>query len=219
MWKYNKWFSVGNDYKIIFAVGLTLTLLDLLFCVCVGMTFTCVRVICRLTCGGSSHDVIYVCAVSVNAQLNALWAATLTEYGPMCKGESAEGDLCPARCSRGVKWEKHVVIEVGKCVSLPRKVFQCVLDIVCMNNWLPRHGERTFDFSTQLKQSLPVSMCTPCIGLFTYTCDSLCDCNAPTCCSLVWFDKTLSHLENSDSKCNRPWHRASSPPCQPSETF
>lgn len=34
----------------------------------------------------------------------------------------------------GVKWEMHVVIEVGKCVSLPRKVSQCVLDIVYMNN-------------------------------------------------------------------------------------
>ena len=45
------------------------------------------RVICGVTCGGVSHAVIYVCAVSVSAPLNALWAATLTEYGPVCKGE------------------------------------------------------------------------------------------------------------------------------------
>lgn len=61
-------------------------------------TFTCVRVICRVTRGGMSHEVIYLCAVSVNIQLNGLWAATLTEYGPVCKGECTESDLCSARC-------------------------------------------------------------------------------------------------------------------------
>ena len=45
--------------------------------------------------------VIYLRAVSVSAQLNGLWAATLTEYGPMCKGECTESDLCSARCLRG----------------------------------------------------------------------------------------------------------------------
>lgn len=58
----------------------------------------CVRVICRVTRGGMSHEVIYLCAVSVNIQLNGLWAATLTEYGPVCKGECTESDLCSARC-------------------------------------------------------------------------------------------------------------------------
>lgn len=44
---------------------------------------------------------IHLRAVSVSAQPNGLWAATLTEYGPMCKGESAENDLCSARCVQG----------------------------------------------------------------------------------------------------------------------
>ena len=61
----------------------------------------CVKVICRVTCGGVSYGVIYVRALSVNAQQNGLWAATLTDYGPVCKGECTEGDLCPARCLRG----------------------------------------------------------------------------------------------------------------------
>lgn len=51
------------------------------------------RVICGVTCGGVSNEVIYVCAVSVNAVQNALWAATLTDYGPVCKGECTERDL------------------------------------------------------------------------------------------------------------------------------
>lgn len=59
------------------------------------------RVIWRVTCGGVSSAVIYVRAPSVNAQLNGLWAATLTEYGPMCRGECAESDLCSVRCLRG----------------------------------------------------------------------------------------------------------------------
>lgn len=59
------------------------------------------RVTCRVTCGGVSDEVIYLCAVSENAQLNGLWAATLTEYGPVCKGERTESDLCSARCWRG----------------------------------------------------------------------------------------------------------------------
>lgn len=59
------------------------------------------RAICGVTCGGVSHEVIYQRAVSASAQLNALWAATLTEYGPVCKDERTETDLCSARCSRG----------------------------------------------------------------------------------------------------------------------
>lgn len=39
-----------------------------------------------------------MCAVSVNARQDGLWAATLTEYRPVCKGECAESDLCAARC-------------------------------------------------------------------------------------------------------------------------
>lgn len=86
------------------------------------MMSVCVRVMCRVTCGGMSDEVIYLCAVSVNTQPNGLWAATLTEYGPVCKGECTENDLCSARCLKGVKWKMHVVIEVGKCVSLQHKV-------------------------------------------------------------------------------------------------
>lgn len=51
------------------------------------------RVICGVTCGGVSNEVIYVRAVSVNAEQNGLRAATLTEYGPVCKGECTENDL------------------------------------------------------------------------------------------------------------------------------
>lgn len=40
-----------------------------------------------------TNDVIYRRAVSVNAQPNGLWAVTLTEYGPVCKGECTESDL------------------------------------------------------------------------------------------------------------------------------
>lgn len=68
---------------------------------CVLGTFARVRVICRVTRGGVSNEVIYPPVVSVSAQLNGLWAATLTEYGPTCKGECTESDLCSAECLRG----------------------------------------------------------------------------------------------------------------------
>lgn len=47
------------------------------------------------------NEVIYVCAVNVSAQHNGLWAAILTEYRPVCKGECTESDLWSARCLRG----------------------------------------------------------------------------------------------------------------------
>lgn len=67
----------------------------------VFVTFSRVRVICRVTCGGVSNEVIYLRALSVNAQQNGLWAATLTEYGAMCKGDCAGSDLCSTRCLKG----------------------------------------------------------------------------------------------------------------------
>lgn len=95
----------------------------------------CESDLCRLTCGGVSKEVIYLCAVRVSAQQNGLWAATLTEYGPVCKGECTESDLCSARCLRGVKCKMHVVMEVGKCVSIPHYVFcYSMCWILLMNN-------------------------------------------------------------------------------------
>lgn len=67
--------------------------------------------------GGVSVRVIYPCAVYVNAWRNGLWATTLTEYGPMCKGECTENDVCAARCLTEVRCKMCIVIEVGKCAS------------------------------------------------------------------------------------------------------
>lgn len=63
--------------------------------------YICAKVLCRVTRGGVSNKVIYRHAVSVNAQQDGLWAATLTEYRPMCKGECTENDLFSVRCLRG----------------------------------------------------------------------------------------------------------------------
>ncbi|TNN38089.1 hypothetical protein EYF80_051747 [Liparis tanakae] len=48
-------------------------------------TPACERVIRGVTYGGVSDKVIYVCAVSVDAHVDALWASTLTEHGRCVK--------------------------------------------------------------------------------------------------------------------------------------
>lgn len=72
----------------------------------------CERNPCRVTSRGVIHEVIYQWDVRVDAQQNGLWVATLTEYGPLCKGECTEGDWCSAwrlrgssvRCMMWWKW-------------------------------------------------------------------------------------------------------------------
>lgn len=86
-----------------------------------GVTSACERVICRVTYGGVSNKVIYLCAVSVDAHLDGLWASTLTEHGPGVKVRAPRGFMF-SREFEGVKCKKCVVMEVGECVSIPHLV-------------------------------------------------------------------------------------------------
>lgn len=167
-----------------------------------------------VTCGGVSNEVIYVWALRVDAQQNGLWAATLTDYGPVCKGEGTESDLCSARCLRGSnvrcmlwwKWVNVFLYHIKSLVTVCAGYCLWIIDYLDGVKRILMHVIPILIFFLS-RFAHGVLVC-----FHVLMCVAICVVVHNTMLSRV-IQQDLPHLENSDSHhCNRLWQRSSSQP-------